>query len=418
MIKQAPQVVVLSRSYSAGLGVVRSLGAAGYTVDLITNDAKRSWGPGITAASRYVRHSTTVLSRKVKSGKDEGLLSALLQYEGMAGSRPVLFPCDDYTVSVMDMNRSRLESVFIMPGIVGGGDGSLIADMDKSRQLRLAEKAGLSVPRSWVISLGKTGSVPSDVVYPCFCKPLASASGYKSEIAKCDTQDELTAHLKKLRHRFRNRSVLVQEYLDISREMDFSGVCLDQELIIPAVIRKTDVAQHDRGVSMGGYLAPFEDLGSSCENIRAFLRELHYFGMFDMELLVVGDRLYFNEVNFRSGGPNYAYFCSGVNLPALFVKEALGEGHAPEEEQVREYGKTFINEKVAWQDHLHGYISRQALADKLAKADIHLIASPDDPAPEKLFRRIVMLDRLKLKVKGAMHMTKTARRYLRRRSRR
>ena len=401
MQNTAPQVVVVSRSYSTGLGVIRSLGTAGYTVDLISNEAKKSWGTQVAAASKYVRHTTTVLSRKVKSGQDDELLNALLQYEGMEGPKPVLFPCDDYTASVMDMNRSRLEGTFIMPGIVGGEDGSMLARMDKTYQSMLAEEVGLPVPKEWMISLRGSFRVPADMVYPCFCKPLSSVSGFKTEMARCDTKRELIRHLKKLRKRYSKRSVLIQEYLDIKQEVDFSGVCLDQEIIIPAIIRKTDVAQHERGVTMGGYLAPFDELGPVCENIKAMLRELHYVGMFDMELNLVGDTYYFNEVNFRSGGPNFSYFCSGVNLPVLFVKEALGQGHAPEEEKVATFGKSFIYEKVAWEDHLNGFLSMRQLNEKIKNADFGLISYADDPEPEKVFLHLMHQDKIKRKLKDA-----------------
>ena len=91
------------------------------------------------------------------------------------------------------------------------------------------------------------------------------------------------------------------------------------------------------------------------------MKEFHYVGMFDLELNIVGDKIYFNEVNFRSGGPNYSYLKSGVNLPALFVKEVTGESHQPEEECVTSYGKTFIYEKVAWEDYIQGFMTKREL---------------------------------------------------------
>ena len=38
--KKKPLIVVLSRNYSTGLSVIRSLGTAGYTVDLIASAVK------------------------------------------------------------------------------------------------------------------------------------------------------------------------------------------------------------------------------------------------------------------------------------------------------------------------------------------------------------------------------------------
>lgn len=384
-IEKDALVVVLSRSYSTGLSVIRSLGSAGYTVDLIASVHK----PGVfdvAAASKYIRNYAEVVSKKVKDGADTGLIDELMKYAGQNERKPVLFPTDDYTASVMDMNRSALEEHFIMPTSIGGGDGCLTHLMDKTVQGEMAREAGLLTPQEWIFSLEGKLSIPEDMVYPCFCKPIESVSGYKKEMAVCEDRKELLDHLKKLRKAYSNRSVLVQEFLNIDYEIDLSGVCLDQEIIIPAIIEKTHVAQYERGVTLAGRVAPVEKIASVVDNVVAMLRKFRYVGMFDMELNVVGDKLYFNEVNLRSGGPNFSYFMSGVNLPALYVKEALGERHTPEEERVAEYGKSFIYEKVAWEDYLHGFMTKKELNDSIRDADIKLLQYPDDPKPWNVFQ--------------------------------
>lgn len=402
MENKKPLVIVLSRNYSTGLSVIRSIGAAGYTVDLVAS-AYKAGTSRIAASSKYVRNSVEVVSRKVKEGEgDTGLVEALLKYAGKNTQKPVLFPTDDYTTSVMDQNRRVLSKHFIMPTIVDGGDGCLTDRMDKTLQAQLAKEAGLLTPKEWIISLADPEiPIPMDMVYPCFCKPIESVTGYKKEMARCNDEAQLRKHLKKLQSNFANRSILVQEFLEIDNEIDLSGVCLDQEIIIPAIIRKWNVAKYERGVTLAGKIVPFEDLGELQEKIVAMLKKFRYVGMFDMELNIVGDKIYFNEVNLRSGGPNFAYFMSGVNLPALFVKEATGTRHTPEEEKVSRYGQSFIYEKVAWEDYMHGYMSKRELQDRLAAANITLLNNADDPAPCKLFMRQMKLSLCKAKLKEA-----------------
>ena len=394
-----PLVIVLSRNYSTGLSVIRSLGAAGYTVDLVASAYK----PGtsrIASSSKYVRKSVEVVSQKVKEGEgDNGLLTELLKYAGQYEQKPIIFPTDDYTTSVMDQNRDVLEEHFTMPTIVGGGSGCLTDHMDKTLQARLAQEAGLLTPQEWIISLADAEiDIPADMVYPCFCKPIESVTGYKREMARCNDEQALRAHLEKLQKNFSNRSILVQEFLQIDNEIDLSGVCLDEEVIIPAIIRKWNVAKYERGVTLAGKIVPFEEMGELQEKIVAMLKKFHYVGMFDMELNIVGDKIYFNEVNLRSGGPNFAYFMSGVNLPALFVKEASGIRHTPEEECVSAYGKSFIYEKVAWEDYMHGYMSKRELDDRMAAADITLLNNTDDPEPCRLFMRQMKLSMYKARL--------------------
>lgn len=401
-----PLVVVLSRNYSTGISVIRSLGAAGYTVDLVAS-AFREGRSQVAACSRYVRKSVEVVSKKVKDGDDAELLDELLKYKGMCDEKPVLFPTDDYTASIMDLNREKLKSIFIMPEIVGGGEGTMTEHMGKIKQSELARKAGLPVPKEWSISLrGDRVVIPEDMVYPCFCKPMESITGYKREMAKCEDETELLSHLNRLRRIFADRSVLVQEFLEIDNEIDIGGVCLDQEIIIPAIIKKTNVAQYEKGVTLAGKVYPLEELGQLQETVTAMLREFHYFGMFDMELNIVGDKIYFNEVNLRSGGPNFSYFMSGVNLPALFVKEALGEGHAPEDEKVEAYGKSFIYEKVAWDDYINGFMTKKELDECIAAADIKLLCNDDDPAPGEFFIKDMTKRARRRKIKEKLRVFK------------
>lgn len=387
MNENKPLVVVLSRNYSTGLSVIRSLGEAGYTVDLVAS----SYKPGasrIAACSRFVRRQVEVITKNIKEGDMEvelPLLNAIIKFADQTNGKPVLFPTDDYTTSVMDRNRSILEDHYIMPTIVGGGDGCMTERMSKVFQAELAREAGLRVPMEWVIDLSGDPEIPEDMVYPCFVKPLESVTGYKKEMARCDTPQKLEKHLKKLKDRFPDRGVLVQEFLQIDNEIDFSGVCLDQKIVLPAIIRKWNVAKHETGVTLAGRVVPAQELGELYDKVIAMLKKLRYVGMFDMELNVVGDRIYFNEVNLRSGGPNFSYFRSGVNLPDLFVKGALGLSHEPEEEQVDTFGKSFLYEKVAWEDHIHGFMTRQQLEDRIAAADITLLHYDNDPAPGKYF---------------------------------
>lgn len=386
-----PLVIVLGRNYSTALSVIRSLGAAGYTVDLVAS-AYKSGESQVAACSKYVRNSVEVVSKKVKDGeKDEAFLREILKYKGKYDYKPVLFPTDDYTTSVMDQSRSELEEYFIMPTIVGGGDGCLTHCMDKEFQAGLAKQVGLLTPEEWIIPLNDEIVIPEEMIYPCFCKPMESVSGYKREMKVCKTKESLTKHLESLKEKSSNRSILVQEFLSIDDEIDLSGVCLDQEIIIPAFIKKINVAKYERGVTLAGRLLSVEEMGDLYEKIVEMMKKFRYFGMFDMEFNVVKGKIYFNEVNLRSGGPNFAYFKCGANLPALFVKEAMGQKHSPEEEKLDVYGKNFIYEKVAWEDYMHGHMSKSMLKSRISQADIKLLSNSDDPKPAKLFDRKMKL---------------------------
>lgn len=373
-------VVVLSRNYATGLSVIRSIGSAGYTVDLIAS-VNKAGKSEVAASSKYIRNAVEVVSDKLMYSEDKELVEELLKYAGVNEQKPVLFPTDDYTTSVMDLNRSILEEHFLMPYTK---NGSIHECMNKAFQNEMAKKEGLLTPKEWVISLEQC-EIPEDVEYPCYCKPISSESGYKTEMAVCNTKEELSEHLARLSERFDKRSVLVQEFLEIDHEIDMSGVCLDQEIIIPAITKKISVAQYAKGVVITGKMVPAEEIGEVQQKLINLLKKFRYTGMFHLDLNVVNGKIYFGEINFRSGGPNYIYFKSGVNLPEIFVKELLGEKHLPEEEKITQYGQSFIYEKIAWDEYLHGFMTREELDKSISEADVTLLYNDDDPEPEKLF---------------------------------
>jgi len=393
-------VTVLSRNYSTGLGIIRSLGAAGFTVDLVAS-VKKSGSSIIAASSRYVRSNTEVKLSALQEDKGETLLEKLIEL-GCTREMSVLFPADDFTASVMDRFRDRLEQYYIMPYVENGKPGDMLHLMDKNVQAGFAREAGLLTPREWAVSLRGEIEIPEDMVYPCFVKPLESVTGYKTEMARCDSAEELDSHLAEMQRFYRDREVLVQEFLNIDREYDFSGVCLNQEIIIPAIIEKTHIAQHERGVTMAGRLINPDILGPELEKVKTMLRLFRYTGMFDMEFNLCGDKLYFNEVNLRSGGPNYSYFLNGANLPALLVDELLEGKHDSGDEDVREFGKSFVYEKTAWEEYINGCISRKERDEAIADADYTLLADENDPQPGKVFFAKIRLSTMKRRVLGTI----------------
>lgn len=399
MDNSKPLVIVLSRNYSTGLGVIRSLGSAGYQVDLVASTKKKG-SSIIASSSKYVHRSIEVLSQKIQGDRGEDIIEVLKEYEKEYDGNKVLFPADDFTAKVVAFHQDALKGGFVMPGIISEADHTFRDAMKKSFQAKLAKEAGLLTAEEWVVSLREEEiTLPEDVSYPCFVKPLQSVSGSKSEMRRCDSAEELANHLQKMKEFYSDRKVLVQEYLEIDKEYDLSGVCIDQEIIIPGLIEKTRIAQYELGVTMCGKMISLEVLGDIKEKIYEMLKKLRYQGMFDMELCVCGDEIYFNEINLRSGGPNFSYFLNGVNLPDILIKELMGEGHAPEEEQIKAYGKSFVYEKVAWEDYIYSHMTKQELKACIEGADHKLLDYAEDPRPGEIFNKRIRLSAAKHRMK-------------------
>ena len=108
MSEKKPLIVVFSRIHTTGLSIIRSLGAAGYPVDLVACSHRKGFS-SIAASSKYVGWSVEVVTGSIKTGRDRGeapLMAELLKYAGQHERKPILFPTDDYTASVADRNKS------------------------------------------------------------------------------------------------------------------------------------------------------------------------------------------------------------------------------------------------------------------------------------------------------------------------
>lgn len=387
-------VVVLSRNLTTGLSVVRSLGAAGHTVDLIANVEKTGKSEFI-AKSKYVNETIEVCSKSDKNGEDGTLIYALLKYAAEKEEELVLLPTDEYTTLVVDQHYLILEPHFALPSVGKGKNGSITRHMDRSVQAALAREAGIATPIEWILPLNASLDIPKKMVYPCFVKPMDSLSGYVSDFSACNDEEELMTHLRNLKNKNSDRSVIVQEFLEIDDEFVVSGVCLGDNVIVPGAIKKLDLAQHSDRVPITGEVVSFDVLGESKERILSMLKSLNYTGLFNIEFIVSNGVLYFCEINFYSNILDYAYFENGVNLPDLYAKGVLGTLSQDDSVKVQEPGKGFVYEIAAWTDYIRQFITREELEAYLTNDNTKFIINEDDSDPEFFyFKQIVAVNRI------------------------
>ncbi|MCR5450827.1 MAG: hypothetical protein K6F23_15680 [Solobacterium sp.] len=378
-LMEKPDVIVLGRNYSTPLGIIRSLGKEGYHVDMLYITAGKD-AVKIVEASKYIRKTVIVSGRE-----DEKVIKALLEQKKDNGEKCVLFPSDDFSCLCIDRNRGILKEHFILPYTA---ENSISFYMDKTEQSRLAAEAGLKTAEEWVISLREDiVSIPEGIKYPCFVKPLVSAKGGKSELRKCGSRKELVDRLNKMQESSRDRSVLVQEYLNIITEYTMDGVCKDQDILLPGIIKKNVIARHNRGVTLCGTMVKPDEIADSLPAIFRFLKSVRFTGMFDMEMLLTDKGLYFGELNMRFGGPSYAYTRCGVNLPTVTVRALCSNDELPQENGMV-FGRTFVNNKVAWEDYADAFLTGKGLNKLLDSCDFTLLSDEEDPEPEKLFTEI------------------------------
>ena len=159
--------VVVGIGNLVGLQTVRILSAEGVPVVGVADD------PGQPLSS------TRLCSRKIyaDTGSDE-LVDALVDLSATLPSRPVLIPCDDRSVAVINRHRRRLGELyrFALPS------GDMVDTLtDKSRFDAWARDQGLPVPRSVVLDAAGARAFAPDAVdpplaFPCVVKPMTHRS--------------------------------------------------------------------------------------------------------------------------------------------------------------------------------------------------------------------------------------------------
>ena len=387
------KVVVFGKHYVPALGVVRSLGEAGYRVELIYVVNKKGESK-IAGSSKYLTRT-----EEIENLSDEYVLNELLDiYKGEAKDIIVLFPIDDYATAFVGRYRERLEP-FIFP--ITSGDKSIVDLMDKSMQNIIAKDSSFKSVRECVVDLREEINIPEEIVYPCFCKPLLSIQGNKQEMTKCLNQNDLLSALKRMKDNYSDRRVLIQEFLEIEEEYDVSGMSMNGEVYLTAVVKKLQVASFNRGPTELGTFLDIDILKDTQESIVRFIKKLEYNGVFDIELFKCADGIYFNELNVRPTGIIYAVTSAGCNLPAMYVSAAFHD-HYTTQSEVREKDLIFLSEKVAVEDYIHGQISLKKLKEMDKRAQIKLLRNKNDPKPGVIYSRRVIKPMIKRGIKNLL----------------
>lgn len=373
--------IVLGCNYANALGMVKSVGEAGYRCGLVhhTSILKKS---RITPdmASRYVYHKKYI-DRK----NDEAMLDTLLNEYYDEENKVVLLPADDYSASFVDRYYDELAPYFLVSKWESG-QGRLTYFMEKEHQKVAAKNSGFPVAESWTVPVpvAEDFTIPEGVIFPCITKPEVSAGhGMSKElISVCHSEEELTAYFKNMPEDAEG-VILIEEFLTIEEEYTIPGIRLDDEVIIPSFVRKVETGKGKvRGLTVTGEVQSTDICPQLKADIEKFVRDIGLVGIFDVEIIRCNGKYYFNEINLRSSAATYAITGSGVNIPGIFIDYMLGKDWRSDNREVK-VGNVYINEKPALQCYAQKDYTLKQYNELIEKADVHLLTGEgDDPSKE------------------------------------
>lgn len=175
--------------------------------------------------------------------------------------------------------------------------------------------------------------------------------------------------------------ILIEEYIKIEKEYAVLGFSDGNDVVIPGIIQFVEWSKSHPGVALKGKIKPIAGYEDTIRLFKQLILRIGYIGIFDIDFVSSGDKIYFVELNLRIGGSAYAVSKMGCNLPAMMVKYMSGESISEMNKTVTATA-TYANERMCIDDWFHGYISKKEYQNALSSSDIRFIPDAEDVQPE------------------------------------
>lgn len=306
-------VIVIGVDHTNTLGVIRSLGEAGFSSIFINETIPDKYN-SFVHSSKYIKQYY-----EVNSANDG--INLILEYFGSStNTKHVIIPTTDTSAMAIDQRYDELSKYFIV-GSVNHDQGKLTKYMDKEEIRIFANSIGFTVPKSWILNCAERIDIPNDVEYPCIIKAIKSALGRK-DVKIYDNVSDLKEGLNDLSKDC--PLIQIQQYIKKDFEILVNGCRLKSgKTILSCVLKKIRHYPYGFGHYSYGYVSP--DIGKYINPalLSELITRLNYYGLFSIEFIVANGVPYFLEVNLRNDGTSYISTYGGVNLPAIWVRDSL-----------------------------------------------------------------------------------------------
>lgn len=315
----APRVLITDGEQRSALAIARSLGRAGFRVDVCSQA-----GSPLAGASRYVHSCARVPDPLKDSGRFTDSVAALT--ERLATS--VLLPVTEASLLALLPARSRFRATVPFP------DAEVFrAICDKAAVLRRARTLGLAVPRQSVLespgSLDRlAGALPSPpvVIKPTRSVGMREGRRVKLGVEYAHTWEALRAKVAALPSQA--FPVLLQQRI-VGPGIGIFLLLWEGRLLASFAHRRLREKPPSGGVSVYRESVPADPelVAGSRRLLEAFAWQ--GVAMVEYKVDAVTATPYVMEVNGRFWGSLQLAIDAGVDFPALLVAAALGREVAP-----------------------------------------------------------------------------------------
>lgn len=378
------KVIILGHNALSRLSVARALGKDGYYVIVVAPKQKAQLYKPLDKYSKYVNEFHYCLYQ------EKALFDYLTHTFHKESQKIVLFPTSDFTVSVISLFSDKLNNDFCFPHINNKKD-TIIEWMNKNKQKQLAADVGLNVAKGCIVVI-KNGdyTLPEEIQFPCFIKPLQSINGGKKWLKRCDCKEELLKTLDSIISFEKDIQILVEDFISITHEYAVVGYAHENGAILPGLIEIQQLAGAGHfGVAKKGIICSPSTISDLLDTFSAFITKTGYIGIFDIDFFESNGKYYFGELNLRYGGSTEAYIRNGINLPAIMANH-LGQGILPQVVPNIKEASTFANEITCLDDWYYDVTTFEEYNNILHSADFKFIEDDEDPLPfTKGYRKLI-----------------------------
>ncbi|HEX7056828.1 MAG TPA: carboxylate--amine ligase [Bacilli bacterium] len=317
------KAVILGTNYYIGLSAIRCLGVHGIHTVAVDYSADNTYG----AKSRYCSEQLISPHYKVDP---QGYVAFLIDYAKKQDEPPVLIPCHDFYVEIIDEHLDELKEHFLIPQTEKGLYTKL---MNKETLHRLAVEHGVAVPETVrVHEENLFEKVESIIKFPCIVKPVDSPAfmaKFRRKLFKVHNLTELKEALEKAKNA--GLEVVVQRIIPgFDDHMYTFDAYLNQDAKVThwATCQKYRQYPINFGASVytGQKLVPeLYDIGA------AFFEAIKYKGFAEIEFKKDAEtgKFYLIEVNVRLTNFNHLLYKIGLNIPYITYQELTGQAVEP-----------------------------------------------------------------------------------------
>lgn len=299
------KVLVCGEDNLTTLGIIRELGAHNISFILLSMGTS-----SIVSKSHYCHEIINV-------DNIDNCFSYLQNNFNQEKYKPIIIISSDRLAYLLDNFQEKLSSKYILP--CSGKPGTLKYYTDKYNMQVLAEKIGINCLASKRIT--KESSI-ENIEYPCFLKPCIEKPGYYNEFKYkiCKNHKSLKKALQLVRQ---ESNFVVQRLLNKTSELVVYGCRMkDGNTIIAGAMIQDRFA--DSGFASHGKIIKEIPKYIDVQKIKEFIERVDFYGPFDFEFGIEGDKAYYMETNFRCVGPTGFFDKSGASLIAAYVYSCAG----------------------------------------------------------------------------------------------